>query len=126
MRGTNCMTPSGTPGRPKPPACCAQADEINIRCSRLIKNLRDYSDPRGGCNPRPDPDLASRGVQMTVRDQRLLARIAAALERLAPAAPGTAALGRAEAFVWHSDTRTLTPIADVNRVELALLKGVDR
>lgn len=63
---------------------------------------------------------------MTVRDQRLLGRIASALERLAPASPGVLALGRAEAFVWHAAMRALTPIETVNRVDLALLKGIDR
>jgi predicted AAA+ superfamily ATPase len=63
---------------------------------------------------------------MTLRDQRLLGRIASALERLAPASPGVLALGRAEAFVWHAATRTLTPVETVNRVDIALLKGIDR
>jgi predicted AAA+ superfamily ATPase len=63
---------------------------------------------------------------MTVRDQRLLGRIASALERLAPAPPGVLALGRAEAFVWHAATRGLTSVETVNRVDLALLKGIDR
>jgi predicted AAA+ superfamily ATPase len=63
---------------------------------------------------------------MSLRDQRLISRIAAALERLAPAAPGTVELGRADALVWHSDSRALHPVAAVNRVELSLLKGIDR
>jgi len=63
---------------------------------------------------------------MSLRDQRLLARVAAALERLAPASPTAIALGRAEAFVWHADTRSLVPVDSVNRVALSLLKGVDR
>lgn len=63
---------------------------------------------------------------MSVPNQRLLGRIVAALERLAPAPVGTVSLGRAEAFVWHASARSLSPVAAVNRVELALLKGVDR
>jgi uncharacterized protein len=55
-----------------------------------------------------------------------MTRIAAALERLAPASPGTIELGRAEALVWHSDNRALHPVAAVNRVDLALLRGIDR
>ena len=35
-------------------------------------------------------------------------------------------LGRVEAFVWHAATRALTPVETVNRVDLALLKGIDR
>lgn len=63
---------------------------------------------------------------MSIPNQRLLNRIVTALERLAPAPVKTVALGRAEAFVWHADTRTLVPVDSVNRVELRLLKGVDR
>jgi predicted AAA+ superfamily ATPase len=55
-----------------------------------------------------------------------MSRIAAALERLAPAPPGAIELGRAEALVWHSDTRALHSVSAVNRVELALLRGIDR
>ena len=60
---------------------------------------------------------------MSLTDQRLLGRIAAALERLSPAPLKGLDLGRAEAFVWHADGRALAPIAAVNRVDLGLLKG---
>lgn len=63
---------------------------------------------------------------MPARDQHILARIAAALERLAPAAPGGISLGRAEAFVWRANARALVPVQTVNRLELDLLKGIDR
>ncbi len=56
----------------------------------------------------------------------LLERIAGALERLAPEIAKTSDLNAADAFVWHSDPDYLEPIADVNRVELALLKGINR
>jgi predicted AAA+ superfamily ATPase len=52
-------------------------------------------------------------------------RIAAALERLAPARPGPPDFAAADAFVWHPPGR-LSPIARVNRVEMSLLKGIDR
>ena len=55
----------------------------------------------------------------------LLERIAAALERLAPPAKALPDLDKADAFVWHPDGR-LTPVPRVNRVEMSLLKGVDR
>ena len=32
----------------------------------------------------------------------------------------------AEAFVWHPEGRRLAPVARVNRVEMSLLKGIDR
>ncbi len=53
-------------------------------------------------------------------------RIAAALERLAPVAPSVPDFESADAFVWHPAERRLAPIARVNRVEMSLLKGIDR
>jgi uncharacterized protein len=56
----------------------------------------------------------------------LLTRIAAALERLAPAAPSAPDFFAAEAFVWHPEARKLAAVRRVNRVEMSLLKGIDR
>src|ERR1700726_2492107 len=56
----------------------------------------------------------------------ILGRIAAALERLAPAAPASPDFAAAEAFVWYPEGRRLTAVRRVNRVEMALLKGIDR
>ncbi len=56
----------------------------------------------------------------------LLERIAAALERLAPAGPPPATLSSADAFVWHAEGRRLEAVPKVNRVELQLLQGLDR
>jgi predicted AAA+ superfamily ATPase len=53
-------------------------------------------------------------------------RIAAALERLAPGAPAAPPLAASDAFSWHPDERRLVPVARVNRVEMSLLKGIDR
>ena len=55
----------------------------------------------------------------------LLTRIAEALERLAPA-PHAAPDFSAEAFVWHADPDRLLPVAEVARVDLPLLVGIDR
>ena len=59
-------------------------------------------------------------------ENRLLSRVAEALERLAPvpAKPGT--LAKAGAYVWHAQPPSLQPVAKVNRVELQLLKGIDQ
>lgn len=54
-----------------------------------------------------------------------LERIAAALERLAPA-PMPAPDFAAEAFVWHTAPDRLDPVAHVSRVDLSLLVGVNR
>jgi predicted AAA+ superfamily ATPase len=56
----------------------------------------------------------------------LLARIAAALERLAPPAPAAPDFSAAEAFVWRAARGELTPVTEINRVELSLLEGIDR
>ena len=54
-----------------------------------------------------------------------LERIAAALERLAPA-PMPAPDFAAEAYVWHTSPDRLDPVAHVSRVDLGLLVAVDR
>ena len=56
----------------------------------------------------------------------VLARIAEALERLAPLRAPVADFDAADAFVWHPDGRRLAPVRRVNRVEMMLLKGIDR
>jgi uncharacterized protein len=58
--------------------------------------------------------------------ESVLERIAEALERLAPSPPAAPDFLAAEAFVWHPDGRRLAPVARVNRVEMSLLKGIDR
>ncbi len=62
-------------------------------------------------------------------DPRLLEtalRIAEALDRLAPPPPPPLDLDAAEAFVWHPDPPRLAPIAQVSRVPIALLAGVEQ
>ena len=54
-----------------------------------------------------------------------LDRIAAALERWGAQATVQADFGAAEAFVWHPSPERFEPVLHVNRVPLALLKGVD-
>jgi uncharacterized protein len=56
----------------------------------------------------------------------LLQCIADALERLAPAARPRPDFSAADAYVWHADGRALLPVATVNRVDIALLRGIDR
>ncbi len=65
--------------------------------------------------PKTDPDLLP-----------LLSRIADALERLAPPAAPPNELDAGDAFVWHADRGWLEPVHQVNRVEIGLLRGIDR
>ena len=55
-----------------------------------------------------------------------LRRIAEALERLSPRVPAAPDLTVADAFVWHPDGKRLVPVPKVNRVDMSLLRGIDR
>ena len=65
--------------------------------------------------------MSDRGAS----DEALI-RIAAALERLAPAPLPAPDFSAAEAFAWHVDPDRLQPVAQVSRVAIGLLLGVDR
>jgi uncharacterized protein len=65
--------------------------------------------------------------------EKELAAIAAHLDRLnrlveslRPTATSSPDFSAADAFVWHAATRALQPVAKVSRVDLGLLKGIDR
>ncbi|MBH0238881.1 ATP-binding protein [Methylobrevis albus] len=57
---------------------------------------------------------------------RRLADLIAVLERGLPPPAGKSDFGAADAFVWQAAGRRLQPVARVNRVEIGLLKGIDR
>ena len=57
---------------------------------------------------------------------KTLDRIADALDRLAPARAARHDLDGAEAFTWHSESDELIPVAEINRMDLPLLRGIDR
>jgi predicted AAA+ superfamily ATPase len=78
------------------------------------------SKPQGGAKSKPTARAPGAG------DGDVLARIANALERLAPPRAVVPDLAGADAFIWHPDGRRLAPVAHVNRVEMSLLKGIDR
>ncbi|MFG1296700.1 ATP-binding protein [Xanthobacter variabilis] len=56
----------------------------------------------------------------------LLERIAAALDRLAPARMPAPDFDAADAFVWQTEPPRFEPVPRVNRVEMDLLQGIDR
>lgn len=58
-------------------------------------------------------------------DDKTLNRIADALDRLAPAVKSEPKLEGANAFVWHINPDQLTPVEQVNHVDISLLKGID-
>ena len=55
-----------------------------------------------------------------------LDRLIEAVSRLAPARPAPSDLGSADCFVWSAEAGALEPVHRVNRVDLGLIKGVDR
>ena len=55
-----------------------------------------------------------------------LDRIAAALERMSPAPLTAPDFSVADAFVWHVAPDRLEPVAEVSRVDMGLLVGIDR
>jgi predicted AAA+ superfamily ATPase len=59
-------------------------------------------------------------------DADILQRIASALERLAPQPPKAPDFAAAGAFIWFPDARRLVSVPRVNRVDMSLLKGIDR
>jgi uncharacterized protein len=93
----------------------ARSPRISRLANGVIASARFATVPAPIEPTMTDPDL-----------QPLLSRIAAALERLAPASPPPVELGAADAFVWHADRGWLEPVEEVNRVEIGLLRGIDR
>jgi predicted AAA+ superfamily ATPase len=63
----------------------------------------------------PDPTLIE-----------LLRRVADSLDRIAPPANPSTDITVADAFVWHADRQWLEPVKAINRVDLDLLRGIDR
>ena len=74
----------------------------------------------------PEPSRRARIPKQSAGAEGIWERVAAALERLAPGAPAAPHFAAADAFSWHPDGRRLVPVARVNRVEMSLLKGIDR
>ncbi len=67
----------------------------------------------------------SKAAARPAGDADVLARIANALERLAPWRTTIPGLTTADAFIWHPDGH-LAAVPRVNRVGMSLLKGIDR
>ena len=74
---------------------------------------------------KPKPKSAAK-PQPGAPDAQTLARIADALERLAPRPNSNSDFDSADAFIWQAQGSRLVPVPRVNRVEMTLLKGIDR
>jgi predicted AAA+ superfamily ATPase len=75
---------------------------------------------------RRSGEIKKTGGRRTAAAPDTLTRIAAALDRLAPPTAPATELSAASAFVWHPDGNRLAPVERVNRVDMSLLKGIDR
>ena len=89
--------------------------------------------------PRPAPRAARRKSPLsatkspkgssehdpTERIARALETIAVHLSTASTASAAADSLGQADAFIWHPDGR-LAPVPRVSRVDIGLLKGIDR
>jgi uncharacterized protein len=80
---------------------------------------KSRSKSKSGSQPKP-----------SALDAQTLTRIASALERLAPRPNAETDFAAADAFVWQPQGSRqgsrLAPVPRVNRVEMTLLKGIDR
>jgi uncharacterized protein len=84
------------------------------------------SPQRFGNQAQDDTSTTGKGELRSSDSDRILERIADALERLAPPPPPSPDFTVADAFVWHPEGKRLGPVHRVNRVEMTLLKGIDR
>src|ERR1700674_1917842 len=79
-----------------------------------------YAASRNEAMNKPSPTDTVLGLLASTFE-----RVANALDRLAPRPAKKPDFAAADAFVWHV-TGELEPVKRVNRVEMALLKGIDR
>lgn len=77
---------------------------------------------RGGVTKGPEAAVASEAAD---RIARALEVIAAAMTAADERTDSHVVMTRADAFIWHPDGR-LMPVSQVSRVDLGLLKGIDR
>ena len=83
---------------------------------------RRAAKPQAVATKRPP---AGSGIGADERIAQALEAIAAHLAASTPARPAADSLADAAAFIWHPNGR-LAPVPKVNRVDLGLLKGIDR
>jgi predicted AAA+ superfamily ATPase len=88
--------------------------------SRAASKAASPKSPKAATK-RPPPS----NHDMEERIARALEAIAAGLSAASPKASNADALASADAFIWHPNGR-LAPVPHVNRVDLGLLKGIDR
>ncbi len=74
-----------------------------------------------------DPGTRTAMADEVLNDiNRNLQRLADALERMTPAATCQPDFGAADCFIWNPETERLEPVNKVNRIDISLIRGVDR
>ena len=99
-------------------------DGKKVTKNRLPRSRQRPSHGNRRSSATKSPELAAT-PDATERIARALEAIAAAMSSAAARPDNRGALKRADAFVWHPDGR-LMPVPRVSRVDLDLLKGIDR
>jgi predicted AAA+ superfamily ATPase len=126
--------PQGTGNNPL--ACPAQLPSLWLaaqqKAPRMAKSgRRQPSRPPGSAKSAPPRRRSRAAPPAGPRDESALGRIAEALETIAARAAGSSgtmtqpAFDAADAFVWQPPAH-LAPVKRVNRVDLGLLRGIDR
>jgi predicted AAA+ superfamily ATPase len=97
--------------------------------SKKPRKTGSRATPRAGSRKSPvtapKRPAASAESGTAERIARALEAVAALLSATSPVHSDAASLANADAFVWHPNGR-LAPVPHVSRVELGLLKGIDR
>lgn len=70
--------------------------------------------------------IGTLALHATEPSDRLLERIATALERFAPSAEEPVPETDDDAFLWDGKSGSLRPVPEVNRIPLELLRGIDQ
>jgi predicted AAA+ superfamily ATPase len=86
-----------------------------------LKTPGAHSGHRGGATKGPKAAVASEAADRIARALEVIAAAMTAVERT----DNHGAMTGTDAFVWHPDGR-LMPVSRVSRVDLGLLKGIDR
>jgi uncharacterized protein len=76
--------------------------------------------------PQSKPASKLKAAPAPALSPDTLGRIAAALERLSPPGHASSDFDAADAFIWQPKGSRLVAVPRVNRVEMMLLKGIDR
>src|SRR6266478_8704213 len=93
--------------------------------SKKPRKTRPRASRKSAITATKRPAAASSEHNMTERIANAIEVIATHLSAASPTSGAADSFGRADAFVWHPHGR-LAPVARVSRVDLGLLKGIDR